>query len=213
MFIYMSIYAGKAISYNNPMKPPLPRPQSKQPIPESAKCVYKGDFFQVFAWQQPQFDLTVKTFEKIKRPDSVNLIAVTQDNRILLANQQQPGIKPFTGCLGGVVDPNEDPETTARRELLEESGYQAGRLIFWDSVQPWTKIECAVYTFIAKDLEKVSEPKLDSGEKIQLVSVTFDEFLEQVAQETFRDSEIALKIFRLSRNPVKMAAFKSMLMG
>ena len=37
------------------------------------------------------------------------------------------------GCWvnpGGVIDPGELPEDGARRELLEETGYRAGRLVF-----------------------------------------------------------------------------------
>ena len=85
---------------------------------------------------------------------------------------------------------------TAKRELLEETGYTAKEFVLWDSVQLNSKLDWALYTFIAKGCWKTAEPHLDSGEKITLELVTFDEFLRLAAALNFRDLEISLKIFR-----------------
>ena len=163
----------------------IKRPQSRQPIPPHAKRVFKGVIFDVYQWEQEMFDGTRAIFEKLKRPDTVVVFAVMPDGKILLTEQEQPGKVPFVGATGGRVDNGEDVLTAAKRELLEESGYIAEEFILWDAQQPIGKIEWAVYTFIAKKIKKISEPNLDSGEKIKLKPVTLDELIAIASNENF----------------------------
>lgn len=177
----------------------IPRPKSNQPIPSSAKKVFEGIIFKVYQWEQEMFDGSKKTFEKLSRGDTVNVFPVTEDNKIVLTRQEQPGTEPFIGAIGGMVDPGEDIETAVRRELLEESGYEAGSVVLWDSKQLSSGIDWAMYSFVAKDLKKIAELQLDVGEKIELLYLSFDEFVETVAQENYRDLEISLKVLRAVR--------------
>ncbi len=179
----------------------IKRPPSKQPIPKNAKCVFRGEVFDTYQWKQKLFDGTFATFEKIKRPDTVNVIPVTTDGKILMCRQEQPGEGPFVGMFGGWIDKGESPLEAAKRELLEESGYKAQKFILWDAIQPSPKIEWAIYTFIAEGCEKISKQALESGEKIEVFSVSFEKFLTLITQENFRDREITLKILRLQQNP------------
>ncbi len=182
----------------------IPRPSSKRPIPETAQRVFKGKIFDVYQWEQKLFDGSTGTFEKIKRVDTVNVIPVTQDKKLILSEQEQPGGSPFIGVLGGRINEGESPEEAANRELMEEAGMRSGNLVLWDSQQFLEKIDWAVYSFIAKDCGKISEQSVDAGEKIKLIYVSFDEFLDLVSQENYRDLEIALKIFRISKDPRKL---------
>lgn len=136
------------------------------------------------------FDGTTEIFEKLKRPDTVVVYPVLPDGRIILTEQEQPGKEPFIGATGGRVDEGEGILEAAKRELLEESGYEAEKFILWDSQQPIGKIDWAIYTFIAKGLKKVADIHLDAGEKITLKPMTFDEFLEMGTNDRFRENEI-----------------------
>ena len=182
----------------------IPRPPSKRPIPKTAQRVFKGKIFDVYQWEQLLFGGSTETFEKIKRVDTVNVIPVTPENKLILSEQEQPGGAAFVGVLGGRIDDDESPDEAAHRELMEEAGIQAGQLVLWYSEQFIEKIDWAVYTFIAKDCRKISEPSFDAGEKINLIYVSFDDFLDLVAKENYRDLEIALKIFRISKDPRKL---------
>lgn len=177
----------------------IKRPISRQPLPKHAKRVFKGILFGVYQWRQKMFDGTFRTFEKLKRADSVMVLPVTKDRRIILAEQKQPGKKPFISLVGGVVGENEDILEAAKRELLEETGYGSDEFILFYSTQPMSKIEWAVYTFIAKNCKKVASPNLDSGEKIRLRFVNFDEFTHLVSEGLFKELEITLKILKAKR--------------
>ncbi len=190
----------------------IKRPESKQPLPSDATKVFKGVIFDVYQWEQEMFDGTKATFEKLKRPDTVVVFPVLPDGQILLTKQEQPGKKPFIGATGGRVDEGEDILEAAKRELLEESGYEAEEFILWNAQQPTSKIEWAVYTFIAKGLKKVSELDLDAGEKIQLYPVTFEELVNIATDdhESFYEKEVELEFFKAKLNPEKMTALRKL---
>jgi 8-oxo-dGTP pyrophosphatase MutT (NUDIX family) len=181
----------------------IKRPKSKQPIPNHAKKVFSGVIFDVYQWKQELFDGTTATFEKLKRPDTVIIFPVLDDGRILLTEQEQPGKEPYIGATGGRVDNDEDILEAAKRELLEESGYEASKFILWDTQQPISKIDWTIYTFIAKGLRKVADLNLDAGEKIKLKPVTYNEFIQLGTNEKFAEKEIVFKLLEAKIYPKK----------
>jgi 8-oxo-dGTP pyrophosphatase MutT (NUDIX family) len=165
------------------------RPQSKQPIPDHAKKVFTGKLFNVYQWEQKMYDGSTEIFEKLERPDTVVIFPVLDSGKIVLTDQEQPGREAFIDAPSGRVDENEDILAAAQRELLEETGYKASEYILWKAVSPVSKIEWVCYTFIAKGCTKVQEQEIDSGEKISLKEVTFDELLQISLDNKFRAQE------------------------
>ena len=185
------------------------RPESRQPLPESANLVFKGELFDVYQWQQVLFDGRSATFEKLKRPDTAYVIPILDNGKLLLVKQEQPGAKPVIGLIGGRVEKRELPIEGARRELMEETGIRAESLMLWDSFQFLPKIDWAIYIFLARGCSRVSNQSLDGGERIQMVETSFDGLVELVGREEFGDLEVALHFLRLSCEPKKMEAARS----
>lgn len=186
------------------MKLEVKKPASKQPIPEDAKRVFRGVIFDVYQWEQRGYDGNVKTFEKVKRADTAMIIPVTEDGKIILAKQEQPGIKPFVGLVGGRIDEGEDPLEAAKRELLEESGYEAKEWELFDAVQPISKLEWALYIFIARGCHKAAEQTLDGAEKVDVFYVDFDEFVKITLQDEFGDQELKIRLLEAKLDPALM---------
>jgi len=60
----------------------------------------------------------------LEAPDWINVIALTENGEIVLIEQYRHGSQSVTIEIpGGMVDPGEHPLQTAKRELLEETGY------------------------------------------------------------------------------------------
>jgi ADP-ribose pyrophosphatase len=153
-------------------------------IPQQAKLVFKGIIFSVYQWQQEQFDGSYQTFEAIQRGGTVQIIPTFKD-KILLSYEEQP-MKPKTFTFfGGKMDENEDPLTTAKRELKEETGMESDD---WELLKEYDSkgnIDWNTYLFIARNCKKVDKQHLDAGERIEIKTVTFEEFLRIVSEEAF----------------------------
>ncbi len=186
------------------------RPKSKQPIPSHAKRVFQGEIFDVYQWPQKMYDGSTASFEKIKRDDSAVIIPVTTDDKIIIANEVQPGIKAEIGLLTGRIEDRETPLAGAKRELLEETGYTSNKWTLLKSFQPVLKVDWAVFYFIAKDCKQVSEQKLDSGEKIKLISVTFDKFVDIILKRK-EDNYLKTTLLEAKLDPKKMKALKKLM--
>ncbi|MDO8530285.1 MAG: NUDIX hydrolase [bacterium] len=189
----------------------IKKPVSDNPIPSHAKKVFKGQIFNVYQWEQQGYDGKIHIFEKLKRSDTALIIPVTEDGKIIIARQEQPGVKPFAGLVGGRLDEGEEPLEAAKRELMEETGYEAKEWLLFDSSQPVSKIDWAVYLFIAKGCKKVTEQNLDGAEKVEMLFINFNEFIEITLGDESRDEWLKIKLLEARLDPVKMEALKKQL--
>ncbi|MCL5435557.1 MAG: NUDIX hydrolase [Patescibacteria group bacterium] len=184
------------------------RPKSKQTMPGSARKVFSGEIYDVYQWPQKMFDGSTVTFERLKRPDTVSIIPVTQDGKIIVAYEEQPSLKPVTTTIAGRVELDEDILAAAKRELLEETGYQAPDWGLLHAYQPMTKTEWVIFTFVARGCKKVAEQNLDPGEKIKLKFVSFNKFIEMAARGDFGEHELKIMALEAKLDPKKMAKLK-----
>lgn len=170
--------------------------QNKNQLPKNAKLVFKGEIFEVWQWKQKMFDGSVEVFERLKRPNTAQIIPVVGD-KILIQTQKQPDrLKSFISIPGGRCELDEKPFESAKREFLEETGYVSKNWRLWKKQNPAGKIIWTVYTYIAKDCFYKQPPELDAGEKITTHLVNFDEFLMLSEDKTFYESELKSHLLR-----------------
>lgn len=180
-------------------------------VPKDARKVFEGIIFDVYHWDQLLFDGTTKVFEMVKRVPSVEVLAVTGDGMIVMQKEEQPDRGSFISLPAGMGSYDEEPIETARRELREETGMEAEEIILWKEMNLSTKIDWPSYYFIAKGCRKVTKQHLDSGEKIEPYLVTFEEFLEEIEKESFRNFIVRDLFFRLKNTPGELDRFKELL--
>lgn len=186
----------------------------KNKLPKNSKCVFKGKIFKVYQWRQMMFDGSHETFEKLVRHDTVDIIAVTADNKIIIQEERQPSGKKFLTFPGGRVDAGEKPLAAAKRELLEETGYQGKKIVLLSEFQPVNKIIWTMHTYIAHGCQKVAKQNLDAGEQIKIIKVNFDKFLKLCQSPGFRiPSDIKLLALEAYYNKKKKEELKRKLFG
>ncbi len=122
------------------------------------------------------------------------VLAVTKDKQVLVnrewyqgAGEVVVGLQAGTGSFL-TNDTAEDAQEVMIRELLEETGYEAGRIIplgySWMAAR---KSHTRPEHFLALDCEKVGEPRLDPGEKIDVQLVPIAQWLQWCQDGTVRE--------------------------
>ena len=104
----------------------------------------------------------------LEQPDWVNIIPLTPDNEVVMVEQWRHGTRTVElETPGGLLDAGESPETGARRELLEETGYAPDEMKFLGSVHPNPAIQNNhQHYLLASGCLRVADLKLDHAEDI-----------------------------------------------
>ncbi len=122
-------------------------------------------------------DSAEHTFFVIENPDWVNIIALTKDEEVVLIEQFRHGAEEIVLEIpGGMLDKDENPETAARRELLEETGFESDEFIYLGKSYPNPAIQNnTIYHFLAKNCKKTSETSFDEHEDVITKLVPYNE--------------------------------------
>jgi ADP-ribose pyrophosphatase len=119
------------------------------------------------------------------------IIPVLPNGNILLVRQYRYLRDRFSISFpGGGIDAGESPSEAAKRELLEETGYQVGELIKlgeFEGCMGLVKDMCHV--FLSTDLELIAEPKITENEEIEIIERRPDEFDDMVKRGEIWDGQ------------------------
>lgn len=118
-------------------------------------------------------------------PDWVNVVAVTPARELVLVRQYRHAVERSVLELpGGVMDASDaDPEQTARRELMEETGFSSDRWLKISTLctNPATHTN-RLHSFLALNAAPSGGQSLDRGEEgLSLEIMPLDEVVERLA--------------------------------
>lgn len=138
------------------------------------KNVYKNNWFSIEAvpYQSegnPYFRLTCS--------DSASILAKTVDGKILLTKQYRPSIDNQSYELpAGYIGRGEKPLTTAKRELLEETGFKCRKIHYIGKLKVVpSRVNNTLFCYFGENALKVQEKSVeDIG--IQLMLIEQKEF-------------------------------------
>lgn len=130
--------------------------------------------------------------ELIKHPGAVAIIPITKDNKIVFVEQyRKPLEKSLVEIPAGKLEAGEQPETTAVRELEEETGYTTNTLQFVTSfyTSPGFADEI-MYLYITKDIIQLeNEVAGDEDEFVELIELTLEEAKQYVKDQRIHDAK------------------------
>jgi ADP-ribose pyrophosphatase len=138
--------------------------------------LFQGRRFRVERVAQPCADGSQMDREVIRHPGSVVIVPFVSPTAICLVEVVRVAVgRTLLELPAGTLDRDEPPIATAARELVEETGYRAGRIEpaggYWMS--PGILRE-RMHLFVARDLV-AGEQALEPGELIQPRVVAWDE--------------------------------------
>ena len=167
---------------------------------EQDKKVYETP---IFSLQQikliPDQKRTPSDFYVLDAPEWINIIALTPENEILLVEQYRAGIdEPTLEIPGGMVDSGEEPIEAAKRELLEETGFESKN---WSTFGKTSSnpaiLNNFTHLYLALDCIKTDEQKMDGTEDILLHQLPLNYFLELVQNGTVHHSIVLAAVTHL----------------
>ncbi len=140
-------------------------------------------------------------------PDFVNVLAQTEDGRFIIFRQGKYGLEGDSlAPIGGYIEPGEEPLAAAKRELREETGYEAAEWIPLGTylVDPNRGVAWGSL-FLAHGAHQVTERSADDLEEQQLMLVSRAELEEGLRAGRFRilawAAAIAMALFCLDHQP------------
>jgi len=154
----------------------------------SGEEVFSGRLLKVRRDTVRMPDGALVTREYLRHPGAVAILPFTAEGNVILERQfRYPNARDFIEVPAGKVEPGEDLLETAKRELLEETGYAASdwqRLTTIHNAIGYSDESIELYA--ARGLEKKKQ-KLDEEEFLEVLEMPFAEAIAMIRDGRITD--------------------------
>jgi ADP-ribose pyrophosphatase len=137
------------------------------------------------------------TREIIKHPGAVAILPITEDGKIVMVEQYRKALeRTLVEIPAGKLEKGEDPESSARRELEEETGYVCTNLDWLISfyTSPGFADEI-VHVYLATGLSKKEDAAgLDEDEFVNIVELSLSEAKQYIEDKKIYDAKTAYAV-------------------
>lgn len=158
---------------------------------QSAPRVYAGHRFDVHRVDLQGSDGQPHSRDLVVHPGSVLIVPVLDaDHLVLIRNYRFSADEVLWELPAGTIEPvGEPPLFCAQREIIEETGYRAGRMTHLLTFYACPGISTEkMHLFLAEDLTQVGQD-LDASEQIEPKVVSRDEAMRLVRDGEIRDGK------------------------
>ena len=126
----------------------------------------------------------IDNFYHIELPEYVMILGKDHQGKILVLKRFAPALRKLVWDFpSGTLEKGEAPETAAKRELLEETGYEAQHWQNAGTFTPNGSKGCGKgHFFIAQGLKKTASPRKDDTEVLKIFFKPIDVLLKEFYQ-------------------------------
>ena len=166
----------------------------------SGETAYQGSFFQVQRDKVLLPDNKESTREYIRHPGAAVILPLLENGHVILERQFRYACNDiFIEVPAGKIDKGEAVLECAKRELKEETGYEAEEWRYLTTIHNALGYSNEhLEIFLARKLKK-GEQKLDEGEFIDIFTMHYKELLDMVKQGKVTDVKTVIAAFWLEK--------------
>ena len=182
---------------------PAPQGGADDPLREhtlSSEQVYDGYFFQIQRDRVRCADGHESIREYLRHPGAVMIVAMPDEDTVVLERQfRYPLGRSFIEMPAGKLEAGEDPLDCARRELAEETGYQARhweRLGAFHNAIGYSNERIEIY--LARDLHLAASAR-EPGEVLQVFTAPWRQLLDWIDEGSVTDVKTIIGAYWLAR--------------
>lgn len=170
----------------------------------SQKSVFKNQYLEIIEEKCLRDQEELSSYYTVKKPDAAVVCALTKEKKVVLIRQYRHPVRTIDIELpAGYLAEGETPEQGARRELLEETGYQVSEIKkLYQAFSSAGLNSNSVHFFLAFDAVKVDGQHLDEHEDIEVFEADFTEALELFQKGEIKDMGSVLGLM-LARDQLK----------
>lgn len=142
--------------------------------------------------------IVIDDYYIVEASNWVNVIAITEDRRIVMEKQYRQGIRRICYELpAGMVEQDEEPLAAAKRELTEETGYARGDWHPFGRYAPNASgMNNVCYTFIAYGVRFQEQPHREITEDIHVSLITEEEVRNLLETNEIIEAVMAAPLWR-----------------
>jgi ADP-ribose pyrophosphatase len=167
-------------------------------------AVYEGSLLHVRRDRVRLPDGGEAAREYIVHPGAVLMVPVLDDGRLVVERQfRYPIQRVLLEFPAGKIDPGETPEETARREMIEETGYEAASLAPLCVLHPVVSYSTeTIQCYVARGLRHVGA-RLDHGEFLEIDLLTVDDMLAALDRGEITDAKTVASLLLYARKEAR----------